>query len=110
MDRKEVQEIVNFSGSVASITGISLLALEGSYQDLNISLVLSYVVGSSLFLGCFGLTVSFFIGVKNLIFARFNSLAAYSSTLVIGGLGLAWTMFLAAGCYVIAKELKYTFA
>lgn len=57
MERIKPVEALNIAGSVASITGISLLALGSITENMQLANLLAYLMAGSIFLGISGLLV-----------------------------------------------------
>ncbi|QUX90364.1 hypothetical protein CYL31_02650 [Marinomonas sp. A3A] len=107
MNKQAITDSVNFTGSVASITGISLLAFENTFSEINVVTILSYLVGSAFFLGITGVTCSLLLKLKGWLFSKFSDLVACSILVFSVGASIWWVMFIAKVCHFIAKELKY---
>ncbi|MDO6561158.1 hypothetical protein [Paraglaciecola chathamensis] len=107
MENMNIKEAINMSGSVASITGISLLTLERSTPEISAILIISYLVASFLFIGGLGLIINVFISSKQYLGEKLAPLTYHSLILLLGAFGITGILFWAKVCHVIAKEFKY---
>ena len=107
MDNLNIREVINISGSVASITGVSLLALERSIPEISAILIISYLVASFLFIGGLGLIVNVFILSRHYLGQKLAPLTYHSLILLLGAFVITSVFFWAKVCHVMAREFKY---
>jgi len=59
MEKLKLVDAIQLAGSVASLTGLSLLAIGQVSSVLEIASILSYLMSVSIFIGIFGLIIFF---------------------------------------------------
>lgn len=92
MDRVKPVEALHIAGSLASVTGISLLALSSVTDKFGFSAILAYLMAASIFIGFLGIVVYYFRVHYPKIQAKLGNLATLSMCAVLIPL-LLWGSF-----------------
>lgn len=63
--KKEMIDYLHIAGSVASITGISIITFENAYKDIDVNIVVTYIIFSFSVLGLLTLIIWIFKSIHN---------------------------------------------
>lgn len=83
MDKIKPIEALHIAGSVASVTAISLLALDGLTTDNQFATIVAYSMSASIFIGVLALLVFGFRTLYPKVSTRFGSGVAIASSAIV---------------------------
>lgn len=104
MERIKPIEALNVAGSIASITGISLLALGSITENMQLANILAYLMASSIFLGISTILVFAVLKVYSFIKQKAGDIIALSCTAIIFPLSVWLCFYVVIFLKMLAQE------
>lgn len=92
MEKLKIIEALNVAGSIASVTGISLLAIGSITTEIQMATISAYLMSASIFIGVLALFVYGYLKLYPLIAMRFGAVVAIAVSAVLIPL-IIWLLF-----------------
>lgn len=101
MDKIKPAEALHVAGSIASITGISLLAIGSVTSNLQLAAIIAYTMAASIFLGITGL----FVFVFQYIYSKLEFVAGRGIAVAVSAVVIPMLIWISFYLILILKSL-----